>query len=286
MIRDVILDGTNPGGNLGAAFTTNINATQINPKGAYLDHLIIGIKGTVSTAPVTIQTVLKALAQFTFKAGQETRIQLSGVDLVALMAAWYHENPFAWQNTDNTGSTFVLGIKVPIKEAIQAGVSYTYSATYAAQTNFSSPVLSITGVYYNTAQASKGVIAVPIPFTTPGATGSTGLGTTITNLGTLQGILLFNTTAPSDGADLYDIQRMQMVENGAQTSLLLTANPDPLTGIFGYADGTRMGTVLQNYAYWDFTDEPYDVNSKYMQFLADVEVVSETTRLIPIITKQ
>lgn len=286
MTRDVLLDGVNPGGNLGAAFTANINATQINPKGAYLDHLIIGIQGTVGTAPVTLKTALAALSQFTFKAGQETRIQLSGVDLVALMAAFYKQLPFAWQNTDNTGNTFALGIKVPIQETIQSGTSYTYSASYAAQTNLTAVTLSITAVYLNTAPAAKAIVCVPIPFTTPAATGSTGLGTTITSLGNLIGVLLYNTTAPSDGTLLYDIQRLQMVESGVQTSLLLASNPDPLPGIAGYVDSTNYGKTLQNYAYWDFSAEPYDVNTKYMQFLADVEIVSETTRLLPIVQKQ
>lgn len=286
MIRDVLLDGTNPGGNLGAAFTANINATQINPKGAYLDHFILGINGTVGTAPVTIKTALAALSQLTIKAGQETRIQLSGVDLVALMAAFYHEQPFGWQNTDNTGTTFALGIKIPFQETIQSGVSYTYSATYAAQTNYTAVTLSLTAVYLNTAPAAKAIVVVPIPFTTPGATGATAVGTTLTSLGNLLGLLMFNTTAPSDGANLYDIQRLQMIENGVQTSLLLTSNPDILPGIAGYADGTNFGKTLQNYVFWDFSPEPYDVMSKIMQFNADVETISETTRLIPIIQKQ
>lgn len=286
MYRDTLQDGANPGGNLGAAFAANIASTQITPKGAFLDHFVLSIKGVVGTAPVTIATALKALSQFTFKAGQETRIQLSGLDLLALHAAYYGHLPLAWQNTDNTGSTFVLGLKIPIQEVIDSTLTYTYSAQYTAQTNFATPVLSLTAVYLNAAPANaKALIVVPVPFTTPGATGATAVGATLQNLGTMIGLLLFNTTAPSDGADLYDIQRVQLIESGKATSILLTANPDVLPGISGFADGTNMGKALSAFSYWDFSAEPYDVKTAFMQFTADVETVSEATRLIPIIHK-
>ncbi|MGH7175352.1 MAG: hypothetical protein ACREGR_03270 [Minisyncoccia bacterium] len=285
MYIDTLQDGTNPGGNLGVAFAANIGSTQIVPKGAYLDHLKIGISGTVGTAPVTIATALSALSQFVFKAGQETRIQLSGVDLLALHAATYGKLPLAWQNTDNTGSTFILGIKVPIWEKIDSTLTYTYSATYAAQTNFSAVKLAVSAVYLNTAPATSPMVAVATPFTTPGASGSTAMGVTLQNLGKLNGLLVFNTTAPSDGAALYDIQRITLVESGKQTSVLLAATPEPLLGIAGYNSGDNYGKTLQPYSFFDFSAEPFDVNTAFMQFIADVEVTSEATHLIPIITK-
>lgn len=284
--RDVLLDGTNPGGNLGQAFSANINATQIAPKGNFLDHLILGIKGTVGTAPVVVENAVGALSQFTFKAGQETRIQLSGRDLIALMAAYYNELPsLVWENTDNTGSTFVFGIKIPIQETIDKSIAYTYSANYTAVTNFSSVLLSLTAVYLNDSKGRAPVIAVPVPYTTPGSTGSTSVGARLTNLGMMKGLLVFNTTAPSDGADLYDIQRIQLVESGKQTSLLIAANADPLAGIHTYQTLQPIGEVLQPYLYYSFKDEPIDVKTAYLEFIADVETVSEATRLIPIIEK-
>ncbi|MBU6430904.1 MAG: hypothetical protein KGJ58_01670 [Patescibacteria group bacterium] len=283
--RDVIIDGANPGGNLGAAFSANIGSTQLSPKGKFLDHLIIGLKGTVGTAPVVLENALGALSQFTFKAGQETRIQLSARDLVALMAAFYKQLPFAWENTDSTGSTFILGIKVPIQETIDPTISYTYSANYTAVTNFSSVLLSLTTVYNSDAKGKSPIIAVPISYTTPGATGATAINARLTNLGMLQGLLVFNTTNPSDGADLYDIQRIQLVENGKQTSLLTAANPDPLHGLNTYSTLQPIGEVLMPYLYYDFSEEPFDVKTNFMEFIVDVETVSEATRLIPIITK-
>ncbi|MDE1925359.1 MAG: hypothetical protein KGH79_04255 [Patescibacteria group bacterium] len=284
--RDVLLDGANPGGNLGQAFSANIQSTQIAPKGNFLDHLIISIKGTVGTAPVTVETALAALSQFTFKAGQETRIQLNGRDLVALCAAYYGQLPgMVWENTDNTGSTFVMSIKVPIQETIDKSLAYTYSMNYTAQTNFSSVLVAMTAVYLNDAKGRVPVIAVPIPYTTPGSTGSTSVGARLTNLGNLIGVLVFNTTTPSDGADLFDIQRLQLVESGKQTSLLLAANSDPLIGISQYQTLQPLGEALALYSYWSFKDEPIDVKAAYLEFIADVETASEATRIIPIIEK-
>lgn len=285
MYRDVIMDGANPGGNLGQAFSANINATQITPKGTYLDHLILGIKGTVGTAAVTLESALGVVSQFTFKAGQETRIQLNARDLVALMAAFYGELPFAWENTDATGSTFILGIKVPIQETIDKNLSYTYSVNYTAVSDFSSVLLSMTAVYLNDAKGRKPVVVVPIPYTTAAATGNTSVNARLTNLGMLQGLLVFNTTAPSDGLDLYDIQRIQLVEDGKQTSLLTAANADPLYGQHEYGTLLPFGETLQPYQYWTFADEPIDVMSHYLELIVDVETVSEATRIIPIVQK-
>lgn len=285
MFRDVILDGANPGGNLGQSFAANINSTQLAPKGKFLDYLIIGLKGAVSIAPVTVTTALAAISQFTFKAGQETRIQLNGRDLVALMSAFYKTLPLAWQNTDNTGTTYVLGIKVPIQETIDNNISYTYSFNYTAQTNFATPVLSMTAVYKESDGGKKPILAVPVAYTTPAATGTTSVNSRLTNLGNMAGLLIFNTTAPTDAGDVYDIQRVQLVENGKQTSLLTGANVDPLPGIHGYADATKFGNVLQPYQYFDFSDEQVNVKDGYVEFIVDVETVSEATRLIPIIVK-
>lgn len=284
--RDVILDGANPGGNLGAGFAANINATQIVPKGKYLDYLLIGLKGTVSTAAVTLEAFTGVLSQFTFKAGQETRIQLSMHDLIALMAAVYKQLPFAWENTDNTGSDFILGLKVPIWETIDPNTAYTYSAQYTAVTNITSPVLSITAVYEDSAPSGQTpIIAVPVNYTTAGATGSTSINARLTNLGSVKGLLVFNTTAPIDGADLYDIQRIQLVESGKQTSLLTAACQDPLHGVSQYVSLLPFGEVLQPYQYYDFSPSPLDAKAGYVEFIVDVETVSEATRLIAIITK-
>ena len=283
--RDLIIDGANPGGNLGGSFSANINATQITPKGKFLDHLILSIKGTVGTAPVVVENALNVVSQFTFKAGQETRIQLSGKDLVALMAAFYGETPFVWENTDSTGSTFIMGIKIPIQEVIDSTIAYTYAMNYTAVTNLSAVVVTLAGVYLDDSKGLKPIIAVPIPYTTPGSTGATSVGARLTNLGSLKGLLMFNTTAPSDGLDLYDIQRLTLVVNGAQQSVLTAGSQDTLAGRDGYGDLSPIGECLQPYMYFNFNNEPFDVKTGYMEFIADVETVSEATRIIPIIEK-
>lgn len=283
--HDLILDGANPGANIGAAFTADQNETQLVPKGDYLDHFSMSIQGSVSTAAVTLESALGLVSQFTFKVGQETRIQLSASDLVALMAMFYKELPTAWENTDATGKTYVLGIKIPVQETIDNAQKYAYSITHAAVTNFASTTLSLDAVYMNKPSGRNPIIAVPSPYTTAGATGSTNPSIQVPPLGNILGILLYQTTVPTDAGITYDVQRVQMVLSGKLGSVMHAGNASNLFGASGYVNLNPFGEVLNNYQLFDFRDDPLDAKANNVQFNLDIETASEATRIIPIIEK-
>lgn len=286
MFHDVLKDGADPGANLGAAFTASIGETNIPPKGSFLSHFTIGLRGAVSTAAVALEAFVDVLNPFTFKVGQETRIQLRGRDLIALMAWYFKEMPMVWENTDNTGSDFVLGIKIPINEKIDPSNTYTYAATRNAVTNIGSETLALQATYLSDDKGRKPIIAVELPYTTAAATGYTQLGVKMPPLGKMIGLLVFNTTVPVDGAASFSIQRVQIMENGQQTSKLLGACSGVLPA--GVADGTLspIVDVLKGYQVYDFRDEPIDTKAAEITFSVDVQGTSEATRFIAVIEKE
>ena len=286
MFLDVIKDGADPGATLGAAFTASMPETQLVAKGKFLDHFLLSLNGTVSTAAVALETFAGLLNPFAFKAGQETRIQLRARDLIALMAFMCGRVPRAWENTDNTGSDFILGIKIPIQEVIDPAQVYSWLATRVAQTNISVETLALEAVYLDDAKGKKPIIAVEMPYTTAGAAGYTNIGVELPALGKMIGLLIFNTTIPTDGTFLHSIQRVQMLEGGKATSKFpLSVMNGMMTGIAG---GTNppLADVLNPYATIDFRDEPIDLKTGKISFSVDVEAVSEATRFIAVIEKE
>lgn len=284
MYIDTLFDAAAPSAEPGNTFTANQGPNVIPVKGAYLDHFEISLFADVGTATV-LETAVTYLSQFTFKAGQETRIQLNAVDLIALMAAFYKELP----RTSPDGSSnniFCFGIKVPVQEAIQQGVTYTWAANYTAVTNVTVNKLVLQAVWLNSVPQNKpAVIAVPVSWTTPGATGMSAVNARIQNLGNLLGLLVFVTTNITQSSDVAGIQRIQLVENGKQTSLLSGPNGSRMLGMSAYDVSGPLSEVLMNYYYWSFELEPIDVHAGYLEFIADVEATSDADRLIPIVLK-
>lgn len=282
---DPIFDAAAPSAEPGQTFTASQGPNVLAPRGAFLDHFKMSIFGDVAAAPVTIETVAAVMSQFTFKAGQETRIQLNLQDLIALMAVYYNELPVVWENTDNTGTSYIAGVKIPVNETIDKNITYTWSATYAAQTNFSVVKLVLEAVYLDQATGAKPVIIVPISFTTPGSTGMSAVNARLQNLGNLVGLLLYNTDVFSDGIDITDVQRIQLVESGKQTSLLNAFSARAFRGSEQYGTLLPLGETLSNYSYWTFKDSPINVKDQYLEFIADIETASAAVRIIPIIEK-
>lgn len=282
---DTLFDAAAPNAEPGNTFTSNQGPNVMPPKGVFLDHFKMTIFGDVATAPVTIETVSLVMSQFTFKVGAETRIQLGLQDLIAVMSVFYGVLPQIWENSDNTGTSYIAGVKIPVHETIQPNTTYSWSANYSAQTNFTVVKMVLEAVYLSANPGKKPLILVPISWTTPGSTGMSAINARLQNLGNLIGLLLFNTTLFSDGLDVAEIQRIQLVENGKQTSMLNVLNAHNIEGQADYGDLAPMGETLQNYAYWDFSADPINVADKYLEFIADVEATSGATRLIPIIEK-
>lgn len=285
MLHDTIRDGADPGATMGAAFTASLTEAALNPKGKYLDHFLLSLNGTVGTAAVAIETFVGLLNPFTFKVGSETRIQLRAQDLIALMTFFYNRTPQIWENTDATGSDFVMGIKIPIQEVIDAAQSYTYAATRVAQTNISVETLALTAVYYDDAKGRKPIVAVELPYTTAAASGYTQLGVELPPIGKMIGLLVYQTIGPADGTFISSIQRFQIQENGQNTSKIPASIAAALgCGIF---DGTLspLADMLKYYNAMDFRDEPIDLKTKKVTFSVDVQDVSDATRFIAIIEK-
>jgi hypothetical protein len=282
---DVLADGADPGANLGRTFTASLTETTIPVKGTYIDHMLIGVKGVVTTAAVAIETFAGLVTPFTFKVGQETRIQLRLRDLIAVMAWYYGDTPLMWENTDATGSDFILGIKVPIQETVNKDQTYTWSATRVAQTNISSEEFALQAVYNSNPKAKKPIVAVELPYTTAAASGYTQLGVQVPPLGKIIGLMIFNTAFPNDGSGTFSIQRVQILEDGASTSKLLGATSGFLGSSASDATLTPINDLLSPYQVWDFRDDPIDAVGKAITFSVDVETTSSATRLIAIMEK-
>lgn len=285
MFIDTLRDGADPGANLGAAFTSSLTETNIVPKGKFLDSIVIGIRGAITTAAVPIETFAGLLTPFTVKAGQETRIQLRLRDLIAVMSFYYDKTPLMWENTDATGQNFVLGVKIPIQETIDTAQVYTYSATRVAQTNVSSEEIAIQANYLDDSKGRKPIITVELPYTTSAATGYTNIGVQLPPVGKMVGLLVFNTAIPTDGTSNFSVQRIQVQEDGTNTSKLLGA----CSGIrnTGISDGTLapITDLLNAYQVFDFRDEPIDLVSKAVTFSVDVQSTSSAVRFIAVIEK-
>lgn len=282
---DVLADGADPGANLGRAFTASITETSIPVKGEYMDHMLMGVRGAVSTAAVAIETFVGLVTPFTFKVGQETRIQLRLRDIIALQAWYYGDTPLMWENTDNTGQDFILGIKIPIQETMNKEQTYTWSATRVAQTNIASEELALQAVYNSNPKAKKPIVAVELPYTTAAATGYTQLGVQIPPLGKIIGLMVFNTTFPTDSASAFSVQRVQILEDGSATSKLLGSTSGYINA--SPSDGTLspINDLLSPYQVWNFRDDPIDAVGKAVTFAVDVQATSSATRFIAIMEK-
>lgn len=285
MIYDTILDGAEPGANLGTGFTTSISERNIIPKDKFLDHMLLSVRGAVSTAAVAIETFSGLLAPLTIKAGQETRIQLRLRDLVALQAWFYGETPELWENTDNTGQDFVFGVKIPIQETINADQVYSYSATRVAQTNIASEELALVGAYMSENKGKKPIIATELQYTTAAATGITQIGVQVPPVGKVLGLIVFNTSIPTDSASTFSIQRLQVLLNGAISSKLPMSVGKRLTS--GVSDGTLspINDMLKPYSFFDFREEPIDAVANAVTFAVDVQATSEAVRIIAVLEK-
>ena len=285
MFYQPLLDGPDPGANMGIAFTADIADRELIPQGKYIDHLRLTLQGAVSTAAVTLESFVALLNQFNFKVGAETRIQLNGQDLIALSMFYYDLLPKMWENTDNTGFDFIEGIKIPIQETVDTTKKYSFNAKWATVTNIATSTLGLGAMYLDDSQGRKPLVIQQIPYTTAGATGYTNALFSLPQIGKLVGLMIYQTTVPTDSAIKYDIQRLQLVQGGVLTSKF----PLPQFGGMsaGVADGTlsAMNKLFDNYSFIDFRDEPVDLTAAKVEFICDVETVSEATRFIAIIQK-
>lgn len=283
---EVVLQGADPGANLGAAFTASLSERPLIPKLSYLDSFFVGMKTTTSTAAVTLPTFLDLLQPFVFKAGQETRIQLRGRDLLMLSAFIYGSVPFFWAANATSDDEKIMGIRVPIWETINPAINYAWSASRVAQTNVAGEVFELAAQWHDKTLQPKPIIAVEQPFTTAGATGRTNLNIQIPEVGTLIGLMLFNNVATSNTSDTNGVQRVQFYLNGNRSSQFNVGTRGWLNGFNQDNQELLMQSVYSNYTIIDLRDDPIDLTTTQLGIEVDVESTSASARLIPIIIKK
>lgn len=280
---ELVYQGADPGGNLGGAFTASISERELTTKAAYLHEFLIGLKCDTATAAVTMPTFLDLLQPFIFKAGQETRIQLRGRDLVALNIFLYGSVPLFWAADTTSDDAKIMGLKVPIWEQIDRQKTYSWSATRVAQTNCSGEVLELAARWSDKTLNPKPIYAVEQPFTTAGATGRTNLNIQLPKLGNLIGLILFNGQAPTNTADAAAVQRVQFYLNGIRSSQFNVGTRGFATGFNQDNQALLMQDVYNAYSFIDLREDPIDAKGQNIEIEVDVEATSTAARLIPII---
>lgn len=280
---DVVYQGADPGANIGGVFTASLNERELVSKGKYLHELYIGLGHASATAPVTMPTSLDLLNPFVFKAGQETRIQLRGRDLLALNIFLYGAIPQFWA-ADTTNDNFaMMGLRVPIWETIDPQKTYAWSATRVAQTNASSETFELASRWADSALMNKPIYAVEQPFTTPGATGRSNLNIQIPKLGNLIGLMIFNNVDVTNTANTAAVQRTQLYLNGVRSSQFNRGTRGWASGFNQDNQSLLAQAVYSNYTIIDLRDSPIDTKGQNVEIEIDCESTSASARLIPII---
>jgi len=293
---------TQPGANLGEAFTASIANRTISVQvgEGYWDSLTLGFRGTL-TGTIALESFLTLVNPLTFIAN-EPRIQLTGRDAFALHTAWYGQPPKYNEGATGTTDT-VYGIHIPLWVKPKAATeSYAWNVTRVAVTNVASEVLTL-GLEYLFAPPAAELLAGidrlsyrgpgridarQIPFTTPAATGIVQVTPKLPKLGKLLGLLVFNTTVPTSAAVTADTEFLYLDSSKSRivsaTWSDLQANLWSPTD-FTRADATALVTrqVMQNYGWIDFRDEPIDLIADDYALSVDAEVVSEAVRFVPVI---
>lgn len=283
LFDDIIYQGTDPGANIGGAFTASINERELVPKGKYLHELYVGLGCATSTAAVTMPVALDLLQPFVFKAGATTRIQLRGRDLVALNM-WLDGSVPEFFAANATSDNFaMLGIRVPIWETIDPNTSYAWSATRAAQTNCSSETLELASRWNDSAIVNKPLYAIEQPFTTAAATGRTQLNIQIPALGNLIGFMVYNATDVTNTSNTAGVQRVQLYIDGQRYSQYNRGTRGFVKGFNQDNQELLLESMYSNYMFVDLRDGPLDAKGHQIGVEVDVESTSVSARLIPIL---
>ncbi len=276
-------DGADPGATPGKAFVASLDQLEIQKQEAFLSHLNLGVKGAVSTAAVAIETFAGLLSEFNFNVGPETRIQLNLTELVALMAFYYGELPFIWENTDNTGNDFIFGVKIPVNDAHDDKRPMTRAASWVTQTNIATSTLALTGSWLKTSNGKKPIHAVRIAHTSAGSAGYELLDFTMPKVGKMIGIIVKQANGFDDGNIDVSIQRVKIVVDGqTHSSINMAAHYQGIPGVFG---GTELPLtdLLKGYHFIDLKEEGIDTKGQEVKLQIDVQDASDAVVIIPVI---
>lgn len=278
-----IYDGSDPGAAPGKDFTSSIDQETIVPAGNFLDHLRMGVKGAVSSAAVAIETFAGVLSEYSLKVGPETRLQMNLRQLCALMLFFYHDLPMIWENTDGTGNDFIGGVKIPVQVPVEEGKPITHSATRTAVTNIGTETISLDGVWLDSAGGKKPIHAVKIDYTLAGATGYDTPSFRIAPVGKLIGIIIQQEHPFADGDVDISVERVRILADGKyHTQFNALANAIKWMGrSVGVLD--PMDDLMKVFTILDLRPEGLDAKGHELTLQLDVEDVSDTISIIPVL---
>ncbi len=283
-----LFDGAVPGANLGGSFAASIQNLPVTPQPGenYLESLLLSFKADDATAVVSLAAFLDLVNPLQFNAGAPLT-QIRGRDAFALSTAWYGIVPRYREGAIGEDDK-VAGIKVPVWAKTKPAEAWSFFITRVAVTNLSGEVLRLTGDFLEKAPNTGRLDIRQIPVTTPAALGITQLVPKLPKTGRLLGLLVFSTSVPSFTVDTASIERLFI--DGAKTrycdlhwqdlSAGLLYRPDSLASAGTQSPGV---VALDNYGFADFRDDPIDLVAEDIAINADVGVVSEAVRLLPII---
>lgn len=280
-----VWDAAPPSATPGRVFTSSIGQEEIPQKAKFLDHLRIGLKGAVSTAAVTVEDFVGVLSLFTVRVGAETRIQMSGNDLVALMALYYKQRPYLGENSDNTGTDYVGGVKVPLHIPVDSNTRVYINADRTAVTNIGTETISVTAWWLDSNPGKKPIHAVVITDNTAGSTGMDQKNNVLPKVGRLVGLIV-GIPAASDFTDAnIDIstQRINLLRDSqAVAELNALGDNEPAVEVNAVSQSI-FGDLLGRYKMFDFREEGFNLKDGNYTLQFDTEDASDAVRIIPVI---
>ena len=244
----------------------------------------MGVRGTVSTSAVVIETFAGLINPFTFRFGGENRIILNLQELCALHAFYYqNEKLVIAENTDATGSDIINGIKIPVYQKSDPTRQFLVQADRTAQTNITVETVALTAYWDTMEKDRKAIHAVRVAHTSAGSAGLETLGFRIVPQGKMIGLIISEPNGFDDTNIDTSVQRVNLlIEGAAAFHLNDMADAVPLA-YYDYVGPAAIGDLLRPFRAYDFRNAGIDVKSKQVTIQLDVQDVSDALVIIPII---
>ncbi len=268
----------------GRVFTASIPQESIPNDGVQLDYLTIGVRGTVATAAVVIETFAGLINPFTFRFGAANRVILTLQELCMLHAFYYPHQKFAiGENTDATGSDHIGGVRIPVYQKADPTRQFLIQADRAAVTNITVETVAITAYWDTGVTDRKPVHAVRVPHTTAGSAGIETMGFRLVPEGNLIGIIMVEPNGFTDTNIDTSIQRTKLLVDGRVQCHFndLADAMDP--NFTDYVTPLPVADLLRTGRMFDLRPEGLDTKAQQVVIQVDVQDVSDACVFIPII---
>jgi hypothetical protein len=267
----------------GRVFTASLPQEAIPAFGTKLDYLKIGMKGTISSAAVTIESFATLVSPFTLRFGSENRITANLDELCALMAFYYKELPAIGENTDATGNDFIGGLKVPVYQAADASKQFLIQADYAAVTNVATSTLGVSGYWDTGDDTRKPVHMVRIAHTSSGTAGLETLGSRIVPAGNLVGLIVKEPNGFADGNIDTSVQRVKILADGKVVAELNDLSDHTPVDHLDYVTPSPLSDLLRQFRMFDLRPAGLDAKAQQLTIQIDVQDVSDSLVFLPVL---